>query len=62
MIVLQEKFAKQLSNGYEGERGGKECEKGGMETLWMHFGSISKNLGNAPENLEKIAEEGVGMG
>ena len=46
MIVLQEKFAKQLGNGYEGERWGKESEKGGMETLWMHFGSVSKNPGN----------------
>lgn len=57
MITLQENFEKQLSNGKE-----EKVEKGDWKKrnrdLWMYSDSVSEN---ATENLQKIAEEQVGI-
>lgn len=42
------------------EKGGKGIKQAETETLWRHFDPVGKHLGNAPENLEKMAREGMG--
>lgn len=50
LYALQEKFEKQLSNGWE-----EKVEKGARKIIdLMHFGSVSEN---AIKNLQMIAEE-----